>query len=110
MRHPSFARLRRKGTGMSNLSRNETIKAESRLLRGTIAAGLDDAITGALAEDDTQLTKFHGIYQQDDRDLRPERGRKKMEKAFSFMARVRIPGGVLTSAQWLALDALARER
>jgi len=95
---------------MSTLSRNETIKAESRLLRGTIAAGLDDAVTGALAEDDTQLTKFHGIYQQDDRDLRPERMKKRMEKAFSFMARLRVPGGVLTPAQWLAMDRMARER
>ncbi len=95
---------------MSTLSRNETIKAESRLLRGTIAAGLDDAVTGALAEDDTQLTKFHGIYQQDDRDLRPERMKKRMEKAFSFMARLRVPGGVLTPAQWLAMDRMARDR
>ena len=95
---------------MSGVSRNETIKADSRLLRGTIAEGLADGITGAIAEDDTQLTKFHGIYQQDDRDLRPERAKKRMEKAFSFMARVRIPGGVLTGPQWLALDTLARER
>ncbi|HVB66615.1 MAG TPA: NADPH-dependent assimilatory sulfite reductase hemoprotein subunit [Acetobacteraceae bacterium] len=95
---------------MTGVSRNETIKAASRLLRGTIAEGLAEAITGAIAEDDTQLTKFHGIYQQDDRDLRPERAKKRMEKAFSFMARVRIPGGVLTTPQWLALDALARER
>ena len=95
---------------MTALSRNETIKAESRLLRGTIAEGLADAVTGAIAEDDTQLTKFHGIYQQDDRDLRPERMRKRMEKAFSFMARLRIPGGVLTAPQWLAMDRLARER
>jgi len=95
---------------MPTVSRNETIKAESRLLRGGIADGLDRAETGAIAEDDTQLTKFHGIYQQDDRDLRPERARKKMEKAFSFMARVRIPAGVLSAAQWLALDTLARSR
>ncbi len=95
---------------MSGVSRNETIKADSRLLRGTIAEGLADGITGAIAEDDTQLTKFHGIYQQDDRDLRPERAKKRMEKAFSFMARVRIPGGMLTGPQWLALDTLARER
>ncbi len=88
-------------------SRNETIKDRSNYLRGTIAEGLENAITGALDDDDTQLTKFHGIYQQDDRDLRPERGRKKLEKAFSFMARVRIPGGVLTPAQWRALDAIA---
>ncbi|MBW4023763.1 MAG: NADPH-dependent assimilatory sulfite reductase hemoprotein subunit [Proteobacteria bacterium] len=92
------------------LSRNESIKEASRGLRGGIAEGLTEVITGQLDEDDTQLTKFHGIYQQDDRDLRPERGRKKMEKAFSFMARVRIPGGQMTPAQWLALDDIAEER
>jgi sulfite reductase (NADPH) hemoprotein beta-component len=88
----------------------EIIKERSRFLRGTIADGLRDVATGALAEDDTHLTKFHGIYQQDDRDLRPERARRKMEKAFSFMARLRIPGGVVTPAQWLALDRIAGTR
>jgi sulfite reductase (NADPH) hemoprotein beta-component len=88
-------------------SRNEDIKEESRYLRGTIAEGLGEVITGALAEDDTQLTKFHGTYQQDDRDLRPERRRKKLEKAFSFMIRVRVPGGVVTPEQWLAMDRIA---
>ncbi|HET6520826.1 MAG TPA: hypothetical protein VFG47_13550 [Geminicoccaceae bacterium] len=88
-------------------SRNESIKEESRYLRGTIAEGLQDVITGAIAEDDTQLTKFHGTYQQDDRDLRPERRRKRLEKAFSFMVRVRVPGGVVTPEQWLELDRIA---
>ena len=91
-------------------SPNEAIKANSRFLRGTIAEGLTRVETGALADDDQQLTKFHGIYQQDDRDLRAERGRKKMEKAFIFMARLRVPGGVLTPAQWLAAERIARER
>jgi sulfite reductase (NADPH) hemoprotein beta-component len=95
---------------MTQRSRNEFIKEGSNFLRGTIAEGLLDAITGGLAEDDQQLTKFHGIYQQDDRDLRAERARKKLEKAFSFMARVRIPGGVLTSRQWIAMHDLAMER
>ncbi len=91
-------------------SRNEDIKEASRALRGTLAAGLAAQETGAVAEDDTQLTKFHGIYLQDDRDLRPERTRRRMEKAFSFMARVRIPAGQISAAQYLALDAIARER
>ncbi len=91
------------------LSRNETIKRESHLLRGGIEDGLARKITGAIDEDDTQLLKFHGTYQQDDRDLRPERGKRRLEKAFSFMVRVRIPGGVLTPAQWLALDAISRD-
>jgi len=90
-----------------DLSRNEHIKEASRYLRGTLAEGLQDQITGAIVEDDQQLVKFHGMYLQDDRDLRAERGRKKMEKAFSFMLRVRIPGGVLTPAQWLTLDRVA---
>ncbi len=86
----------------------EHIKAASNYLRGTIAEGLADGVTGAIAEDDTQLTKFHGIYQQDDRDVRAERQRQKLEPAFSFMIRVRVPGGVCTPAQWLAMDELAR--
>ncbi len=92
------------------LSANERIKAASNLLRGTIADGLTVAETGALADDDTQLTKFHGFYQQDDRDLRAERGKQRMEKAFSFMVRMRVPGGIVTPAQWLAIETLARER
>ena len=89
---------------MTEPSRNERIKEASDYLRGTLAEGLRDEITGAIVEDDAQLVKFHGLYLQDDRDLRPERARKKMEKAFAFMIRVRVPGGVLTPAQWLALD------
>jgi len=91
------------------LSRNERIKEASDYLRGTLAEGLREEITGAIIEDDAQLVKFNGMYLQDDRDLRPERARKKMEKAFAFMIRVRIPGGVLTSQQWLALDQVARD-
>ena len=90
-------------------SRNERIKEASDYLRGTLADGLREEITGAIIEDDAQLVKFHGMYLQDDRDLRPERTRKKMEKAFAFMIRVRIPGGVLTSQQWLTLDQVARD-
>jgi sulfite reductase (NADPH) hemoprotein beta-component len=90
-------------------SRNERIKEASDYLRGTLADGLREEITGAIIEDDAQLVKFHGMYLQDDRDLRPERTRKKMEKAFAFMIRVRIPGGVLAPRQWLALDEVARD-
>jgi sulfite reductase (NADPH) hemoprotein beta-component len=108
MRHPRAA-AGGEG-GMSERSRNEFIKEGSRFLRGGIAQGLRQSETGAIDEDDTQLTKFHGIYQQDDRDLRPERAKKKMEKAFIFMARLRIPGGVVTPAQWLALQDIADTR
>jgi len=88
------------------LSPVEKIKSASRLLRGTLAEGLADGVTGSIAEDDTQLIKFHGSYQQDDRDLREERRVQKLEPAFSFMIRTRLPGGVCSSAQWLALAAL----
>src|SRR5580700_3634713 len=97
-------------TELRPASPNETIKANSRFLRGTIADGLNRIETGSLSDDDQQLTKFHGIYVQDDRELRAERGRKKMEKAFIFMARLRVPGGVLTPQQWLAAERIARER
>src|SRR5258708_23324346 len=90
------------------VSRNERIKEASDYLRGTLAEGLRDEITGAIVEDDQQLVKFHGMYLQDDRDLRGERSSKKMEKAFAFMLRVRISGGVLTPAQWLAPAKVAR--
>jgi sulfite reductase (NADPH) hemoprotein beta-component len=91
------------------VSRNERIKEASDYLRGTLADGLREEITGGIVEDDQQLVKFHGMYLQDDRDLRSERTRKKMEKAFAFMIRVRIPAGVLTPAQWMALDQVARD-
>src|SRR5262249_70431 len=98
-----------RSTMADELSRNEAIKEASAYLRGTLAEGLSEEITGGIVEDDAQLVKFHGMYLQDDRDLRPERARKKMEKAFAFMLRVRIPGGVLTPAQWLVLDRIAQE-
>ncbi len=89
------------------LSDVERIKAASRHLRGTLVESLADPITGALAEDDTQLSKFHGIYQQDDRDVRSERTRQKLEPAYSFMIRARVPGGICTPAQWLNMDDVA---
>ena len=92
------------------LSANERIKENSHLLRGSIADGLTRVETGSISDDDQQLTKFHGIYLQDDRDLRAERGRQRMEKAFIFMARLRVPAGILTPAQWLAAEKVARER
>ena len=88
-------------------SKNEIIKENSRQLRGTLAQGLDDVVTGNIAEDDAQLVKFHGSYVQDDRDVRGERAKKKLEKAYSFMLRLRIPGGVLSARQWIALDDIA---
>ncbi|MBI5691741.1 MAG: NADPH-dependent assimilatory sulfite reductase hemoprotein subunit [Verrucomicrobia bacterium] len=89
------------------LHKNEQLKAESDFLRGHILRDLADHSTGGITEESAQLTKFHGIYAQDDRDLRSERRKAGREKAFSFMARVRLPGGVCSPGQWLALDALA---
>jgi sulfite reductase (NADPH) hemoprotein beta-component len=89
------------------LHKNEQLKAESNFLRGNILRDLADPTTGAVSEDSTQLMKFHGVYQQDDRDLRTQRRKEGKEKAFIFMARVRTPGGVVTPAQWLELDKLA---
>jgi sulfite reductase (NADPH) hemoprotein beta-component len=89
------------------LSPVEKIKAESRFLRGTLKESLADAVTGALRESDTQLIKYHGSYQQDDRDLREERRVAKLEPDYSFMIRTRTPGGVVTPEQWLKLDAIA---
>ncbi|MGB7481168.1 MAG: assimilatory sulfite reductase (NADPH) hemoprotein subunit [Burkholderiaceae bacterium] len=92
---------------LEKLSADERMKAASNYLRGTIAASLLDPITGAVTETDTKLMKFHGIYQQDDRDLRDERRRQKLEPAYQFMIRVRLAGGVCTPAQWLKLSELA---
>jgi sulfite reductase (NADPH) hemoprotein beta-component len=85
----------------------EDIKRQSGRLRGTLVESLGNQITGALAEDDQTLIKYHGSYQQDDRDIRDERRRQKLEPAYSFMIRTRTPGGVVTPAQWLKLDAIA---
>ncbi len=85
----------------------EDIKAESHRLRGSLLESLADPVTGALRESDQTLIKYHGSYQQDDRDLRDERWRQKLEPAFQFMIRTRTPGGVVTPAQWLQLDAIA---
>ncbi len=88
-------------------SENEYFKDASNYLRGTIAKGLRDPITGGIAPSDQQLLKFHGMYQQDDRDVRLERQRQKLEPLHSFMVRIRIPGGVCTPAQYLVVDRLA---
>lgn len=85
----------------------EDIKRDSRLLRGTIEDSLADAVTGALRDSDQVVLKYHGSYQQDDRDIREERRRAKLEPAHSFMIRTRTPGGVITPEQWLKLDAIA---
>jgi sulfite reductase (NADPH) hemoprotein beta-component len=91
------------------LNPNEGIKAESHLLRGTIAQEMADTSTGAISEQNAQLTKFHGLYLQDDRDQRLALKKAGKEKAYSFMLRLRLPGGRATPQQWLVLDRLADE-
>ena len=85
----------------------EAIKKASRGLRGSLLDSLADPVTGALREADQTLIKYHGSYQQDDRDLREERRLQKLEPAHSFMIRTRTPGGVVSPAQWLKLDDIA---
>ncbi len=90
-----------------NLSPVEKIKTESNGLRGTLEESLSDQYTGALREQDQQLVKFHGMYQQDDRDRREERNQKKLEWLYSYMIRLRIPGGLISPEQWVGLHHIA---
>ncbi|GAK13279.1 LOW QUALITY PROTEIN: sulfite reductase [Geomicrobium sp. JCM 19039] len=85
----------------------EDIKEKSDYLRGTLVNTLQNPLTAGIPEEDNRLMKFHGSYLQDDRDLRNERRRQKLEPAHQFMVRVRAPGGVATLEQWLAIDNLA---
>ena len=101
-------RSRDRSQPLDKLGPDETLKANSDQLRGSIAKSLADSITLSVDPSDNKLMKFHGIYQQDDRDIRDERRRQKLEPAFSFMARVRLPGGVCSPSQWLKLDELGR--
>lgn len=93
----------------NSLSNIERIKQASDNLRGTIRESLRDEITGAIREDDQAVIKFHGMYQQDDRDRREERAAKKLDRLFSFMIRLRLPGGFVTPQQWIAIHDIAGE-
>jgi sulfite reductase (NADPH) hemoprotein beta-component len=87
----------------------EQIKKASDALRGTLRESVRNGLTGALAEDDQSLIKFHGLYQQDDRDRREERAAKKLEWLYSYMIRLRLPGGFMTPEQWIGMHHLAGE-
>jgi sulfite reductase (NADPH) hemoprotein beta-component len=91
------------------LSPVEKIKTSSQGLRGSINESLTDHITGKIRDDDTHVIKFHGMYQQDDRDIREERANKKLETLYSFMVRLRLPGGFLKPKQWVSLHHIAGE-
>jgi sulfite reductase (NADPH) hemoprotein beta-component len=93
---------------LEKLGPDETLKFKSDYLRGNVAHDLLDRITGGVTFESNKLMKFHGIYQQDDRDIRDERRRQKLEPALTFMVRVRLPGGVCTPEQWLKIDELAQ--
>lgn len=92
-----------------NVSSDEYLKEESDYLRGTIEDSLEDPITGSLPYKDTKILKFHGSYQQHDRDLEKERKKQKLEPLYQFMIRVRAAGGIATPAQWLALDKISSD-
>lgn len=94
---------------VENLHANEVLKHNSRFLRGNIVDGLKNTITGAVPGEDPLLMKFHGVYQQDNRDVRAERAERKLEPIFQFMVRLRIPGGSLRREQWLGLDLISRK-
>lgn len=93
----------------AKLAVNERIKRESQFLRGTIANDLTDDVTGGFTADNFQLIRFHGMYQQDDRDIRAERAKQKLEPLHNVMLRARMPGGIITPTQWLAIDKFAAE-
>ena len=94
---------------MSKLSAIEKIKVESDALRGSIVQSLQDEITGAIREDDQAVIKFHGMYQQDDRDRREKRAAKKLDRLYTFMIRLRLPGGFITGRQWIDANSIAGE-
>ncbi|MDD2843296.1 MAG: NADPH-dependent assimilatory sulfite reductase hemoprotein subunit, partial [Tolumonas sp.] len=94
---------------MSNekLSDNERLKGESERLRGTITDDLANSLTGGFEGDNFQLIRFHGMYQQDDRDIRAQRAAQKLEPLHTVMLRVRLPGGIIRPDQWGTLDEFA---
>jgi sulfite reductase (NADPH) hemoprotein beta-component len=85
------------------LTRNEELKTSTPTLAGNIAATIADANEDHFSQDDYEFLKFHGVYQQDDRDLR------KTGKKYIMMVRTSIPGGVLTAPQWVAFDNLSAQ-
>ncbi|MEL7165326.1 MAG: assimilatory sulfite reductase (NADPH) hemoprotein subunit [Pseudomonadota bacterium] len=91
------------------LADNERMKRESNFLRGTITEDLQDRITGGFTPDNFQLIRFHGMYQQDDRDIRAERTAQKLEPLHNVMLRARMPGGIISPEQWLVIEKFAEE-
>jgi sulfite reductase (NADPH) hemoprotein beta-component len=92
------------------LSDAERLKKQSNYLRGTILEDLDNGLTGGFTGDNFLLIRFHGMYQQDDRDIRAERAAQKLEPRHAMMLRCRLPGGIITPTQWLAIDKFATDK
>lgn len=92
------------------LSDSERMKRDSNYLRGTIKEDLKNGLTGGFEGDNFLLIRFHGMYQQDDRDIRAERTEQKLEPRHAMMLRCRLPGGVITPEQWLRIDKFAAEQ
>ncbi|WDR80697.1 assimilatory sulfite reductase (NADPH) hemoprotein subunit [Candidatus Purcelliella pentastirinorum] len=91
------------------LTNEERIKKESNFLRGTIADDISNKITGGFSKDNYSLIRFHGMYQQDNRDIRLERLEQKLEPKHSMMLRCRLPGGIINTKQWLSIDDFAKK-
>jgi sulfite reductase (NADPH) hemoprotein beta-component len=85
----------------------ERIKRNSNYLSGTIVNDLKNEITNGFSGDNFSLIRFHGMYQQDDRDLRLERKEQKLEPRYAMMLRCRLPGGVIQAEKWLKIDFFA---
>ncbi len=92
----------------AKVNENEIIKARSNFLRGTLKESMADELTGALDPADAQISKFHGFYEQDNRDLRQDRRERFLEPYYGFMLRARLPGGVCRPEQWLVIDEIGR--
>lgn len=91
------------------LADSERMKNESNYLRGTIKEDLKNGLSGGFEGDNFLLIRFHGMYQQDDRDIRAERAEQKLEPRHAMMLRCRLPGGIITPKQWLDIDRFASE-
>ena len=86
----------------------EEFKQDSRGLRGEIAEAISDGTKSHVEDQENFLLKFHGTYQQDDRDVRAQRTKEKLDKAWQFMVRSKMPGGRVSAAQWLVHDELCQ--
>lgn len=91
------------------LSDSERMKKESHFLRGTITEDLQNGLTGGFEGDNFLLIRFHGMYQQDDRDIRAERAQQMLEPRHAMMLRCRLPGGIISLNSGLALISLRQK-